>query len=206
MIQTVKRLLEFCWSLISHSYQPIRFEDQKELLNIPFFIPIESSLILMHGWATGVSRLLSRHTLRLYVFGVMRANKCPVIWAICYGWTPKLPQGWSRDRWKVLESISYSTPVEGARTRPLCSHRYWCVLFAHDSCLLPAIRKKKCQRAQHTWKKKKTERREGRVTQDEGGSEKGEDGWTRSFPFSPGYVSAPSHGETAKAEKERFIR
>ncbi len=136
MIQTVKRLLEFCWSLISHSYQPIRFEDQKELLNIPFFIPIESSLILMHGWATGVSRLLSRHTLRLYVFGVMRANKCPVIWAICYGWTPKLPQGWSRDRWKVLESISYSTPVEGARTRPLCSQlmRVVCPWLLPASC------------------------------------------------------------------------
>ncbi|KAF4104902.1 hypothetical protein G5714_014233 [Onychostoma macrolepis] len=57
----------------------------------------------------------------------------------------------------------------------------------------------------HLKEGKKTERREGRETQDEGESKKVEDGWTRSFPFSPGHVSAPSHGETAKAEKERFI-
>ncbi|KAL1261923.1 hypothetical protein QQF64_007188 [Cirrhinus molitorella] len=37
----------------------------------------------------------------------------------------------------------------------------------------------------------KKNRGEERETQDEGGSKKGEDGWTRSFPFSLGSVSAP---------------
>ncbi|KAK9963267.1 hypothetical protein ABG768_006466 [Culter alburnus] len=46
-------------------------------------------------------------------------------------------------------------------------------------------------------KKKKTERGEGEETQDEGGSQNGEDGWTWSFPFSLGSVSAPAHGERA---------
>ncbi|KAK2891032.1 hypothetical protein Q8A67_013675 [Cirrhinus molitorella] len=41
----------------------------------------------------------------------------------------------------------------------------------------------------------KKNRGEERETQDEGGSKKGEDGWTRSFPFSLGSVSAPPHGK-----------